>query len=862
MADWDPRVNEIFLGALEQGANRQPYLDAICGADKDLRHAVEAMLAAHDQAGSFLAVPPIARQMEGSDAPSSTSTQATEGIGSATNERSAKAGGGGTDADTDDEALSRLAPAREAGSLGRLDYYEILEIAGRGGMGVVFKARDTKLQRIVAIKTLAPQLAAVGSARKRFVREAQAAAAVRDDHVVSIHAVHDDGAIPYLVMEFIDGTSLAERIKRDGALEAKEILRIGLQTAEGLAAAHKQGLVHRDIKPANILLENGVQRVKIADFGLARAVDAAHLTQSGVVAGTPLYMSPEQARGELADHRSDLFSLGSVLYTLCTGRPAFLAATTMAVLKRVCEETPRPIREANPDLPDWLAVIVERLLAKDPRNRFQSAAELAKVLGRHLAELQQPGVAPTSAASLTAAAPRKRRSLVVAGYLFGALVLAAGLTTAAILSSAWWKARQDERTERQPATNSTPADKDANAKGNSPPADPRVLTVSQKPESGGQFRTITEALDVVQPGMCIRVLDDAVYEEQLHINRPDQHDGVVLEAAKDKKPTVRVPKGEYPRGKRYCVGIKGVAGFTMRDFRVDSPNSKCCLLFITGRAAGVTLEKMQLSLNDDSMNCIEVLNLPLDAEDRPLVIQECTMNRGDGVSVYGATPGNSDVPLPCGRISVRNNTLIACHVPITLAGAVYHVHVVGNKFMDSDLSVVDFYDPLQGAGDLLIANNTMARNGRAFRLWDDSTKGSVGPSCKNIRFQNNLILDPLLPSDLFFFDHARGSGQFKGGDVQALLKTWYISHNWREIDATAAAREPAWIPGPNDMLKKPLRFMHPDKKGGFPPPPSNSDLAKGGAGDGVLPAYVGAVPPQGVPAWDWDKTWKALAPKE
>ena len=163
------------------------------------------------------------------------------------------------------------------------------------------------------------------------------------------------------------------------------------QVAAGLAAAHARGLVHRDVKPANILLENGVERVKITDFGLARAVDDASLTQSGLIAGTPAYMSPEQADGTKVDHRSDLFSLGSVLYALCAGRPPFRAETTLAVLKRVCEDTPRPLREVNPDIPDWLEAIIARLHAKDPAERFQTAAEVAELLGRHLAHLQQHG---------------------------------------------------------------------------------------------------------------------------------------------------------------------------------------------------------------------------------------------------------------------------------------------------------------------------------------------------------------------------------------------------------------------------------------------------------------------------------------
>ena len=162
-----------------------------------------------------------------------------------------------------------------------------------------------------------------------------------------------------------------------------------MQAAAGLAAAHAQGLVHRDIKPSNILLENCVERVKITDFGLARAVDDASLTQSGVVAGTPLFMAPEQARSETIDHRADLFSLGAVLYAMCTGRSPFRAPTTLAVLRRVCDEAPRPVREVNRDIPDWLAAIIDRLLAKEPAKRYQDASEVAELLGRHLARRQE-----------------------------------------------------------------------------------------------------------------------------------------------------------------------------------------------------------------------------------------------------------------------------------------------------------------------------------------------------------------------------------------------------------------------------------------------------------------------------------------
>ena len=206
--------------------------------------------------------------------------------------------------------LDFLKPSEDPDVLGCLGQYEITEVIGRGGMGVALKARDTRLDRIVAIKVLAPELASNPTARRRFLREAKAAAAVSHDHVVTVHAV-EPGDLPYLAMEYIDGHSLQQKIDREGPLPVQEILRIGMQTARGLAAAHAQGLIHHDIKPANILLQNGIERVQITDFGLARAIDDVTITRSGEVRGTPHYMSPQQAQGQPTDPRSDLFSLGT-----------------------------------------------------------------------------------------------------------------------------------------------------------------------------------------------------------------------------------------------------------------------------------------------------------------------------------------------------------------------------------------------------------------------------------------------------------------------------------------------------------------------------------------------------------------------
>jgi serine/threonine-protein kinase len=290
--------------------------------------------------------------------------------------------------------IELLAPTDDPQMLGRIGGYEVAGVIGSGGNGIVLKGHDRALNRYVAIKVLAPHLASSGAARQRFAREAQAAAAVVHENVIAIHGVDESDGLPYLVMPYERGASLQRRIDQDGPLGLIEILRIGMQTASGLAAAHAQGLVHRDIKPANILLADGVERVTITDFGLARAVDDASMTRSGIIAGTPQFMSPEQARGEAVDHRSDLFSLGSLLYALCTGHPPFRSETSYGMLQRICESKPRPIRESNPEIPQWLCRLIDKLNAKEPDKRFQSAAEVAEMLSQCLAYVQQPDAQP------------------------------------------------------------------------------------------------------------------------------------------------------------------------------------------------------------------------------------------------------------------------------------------------------------------------------------------------------------------------------------------------------------------------------------------------------------------------------------
>ena len=331
-------------------------------------------------------------------------------------------------------SLTFLDPSDNPAMLGRLGEFEILDTIGCGGMGIVLKGYDHELNRYVAVKVLHPFCAMSAAARRRFVREAQAAAAIVHQHVVPIHAVDPNHHPPYLVMPFIPGESLQERLTRVGHLELVDVLRIGQQIAEGLAAAHAQGIVHRDIKPGNILLERNVERVLLTDFGLARAADDASLTRSGVIAGTPQFMAPEQARGEQIDHRTDLFSFGTVLYTMLAGHSPFRAETTMAILRRLCDDTPRPLRQINPQVPEWFDAFVSKLLSKRPEDRFNSATEVSQLLQRALAYIQQPLVVPLPQEIRDLVAPMGRHKINWKGLAIGAVsFIVSGFVTYMVL---------------------------------------------------------------------------------------------------------------------------------------------------------------------------------------------------------------------------------------------------------------------------------------------------------------------------------------------------------------------------------------------------------------------------------------------
>jgi serine/threonine protein kinase len=352
-----------------------------------------------------------------------------------------------------------LAPAQAPDEIGRLGPYRVLRVLGAGGMGVVFEAEDVQLERRVALKVIRPDQAGE-VARQRFLREARAAAAIEHDHIVPIFQVGEAsvegvGVVPYLAMPLLRGETLDTCLQRQGKLPVAEVLRIGRELALGLAIAHKRGLVHRDIKPANIWLEAETRRIKILDFGLARlASTPAHaqaadpllvaarpssgpqaLTEVGSLLGTPAYMSPEQIGGQPVDARSDLFSLGCVLYLMATGELPFKGDDTLATLTAVALDEPSPPRQLNPQLPAALSQRIVELLAKKPTGRPTSAQAVAEALAR----IEQ-----------TATARRRHR--------WRALLIAACLLLVLLGIGIFWAGLHTRDKDKQDAVESKPTD--------------------------------------------------------------------------------------------------------------------------------------------------------------------------------------------------------------------------------------------------------------------------------------------------------------------------------------------------------------------------------------------------------------------
>jgi serine/threonine protein kinase len=456
-------------------------------------------------------------------------------------------------------AQLHLGASSRPGALGRLGHYDILNLVGAGAMGLVLRAFDDQLHRTVAIKVLSSHLITSEQARQRFVREARAAAALNHPNVVTIHAVDDHHGIPYLVMEYVDGISLQQRIARSAPMFTIDILRLSQQIANGLSAAHRNGVIHRDIKPANIMLEDGIERVKITDFGLAKAaMGNSEITSHDKLIGTPSYMSPEQVSSDTLDGRSDLFSLGCAMYAMVAGAPPFRGGNCLAVAHRIRHETPRPLREVHPEIPQFLDAIIMRLLEKDPAARFQTADELATQLTHRLALLNQfdssyavRETGTTQLLEVSEPVPPSRKHWMLATLFFIPLLVLLGFS---LLNSPG-----SPPSIVPPRTLLPP-----------PPMDDRPqLTVNRDLDTAADARTIGQALALVQSKFTrILVTDDAVYHEKIAIDRPEL-EGLSLEATSRAVldfPDTRIP--DQLADTLSLIDVENVPHVTIRGFRL------------------------------------------------------------------------------------------------------------------------------------------------------------------------------------------------------------------------------------------------------------------------------------------------------
>jgi serine/threonine-protein kinase len=691
--------------------------------------------------------------------------------------------------------LSFLAPTARPDSLGRIAHYEILRILGGGGMGIVLKGFDPKLDRVVAIKLIDSRMASSERARRRFLREARSAAAINHVNVVTIHAVDEEHSMPYLVMECLVGRSLKERIEAGPRLGPQEVMRIGMQIAEGLEAAHLQGVIHRDIKPANIMLLDRGEGVKITDFGLARAeLDFAEITSAEQVVGTPAYMSPEQVRGEAIDSRSDLFGLGCVLFAMVAGRSPFQGRHILEIGRKITDLEPAPLHLIDPAVPRPLSDLVGRLLQKARDDRPATAGEVAAMLRRLLDDPDlEISIGTTVAAqpakrSVTRESPRSRVSRWVAAGVV--LVLAALALASLVLTKRGMAGRSGdtETVPRRPTTGS-------------------VVRVGPGPDA--DFRTLPQALAfVTRPGTMIRLTEPGVYRGAVRIEEPDRFRGLTIVGG----PGVVV---SAPGRLNVVAKVADIADVTLRDLMIISGVEQFGLE-VDGSAEGLRLmnvafRKVDQDPGRDYWSHVWLSPGAHGTAAAPIRFSNCSFG-----------------PWPTGLVLQGDSHRTIAHVTIEgcrfearlrqleIIRAAHDIRVVGNLFLSGrDALLVDSLEPDLCRG-ITIANNSFYRATNWLAVANSS--GGV----EGIMIVNNALFEP-------------GGLDTPGGNLASLgAAGWRFAGNIAEHEGGES---------PLASLDRRLDVVSRDPSDPrFLQPPAGSLLATSGlAGD--WPAYVGARTP-------------------
>jgi hypothetical protein len=741
--------------------------------------------------------------------------------------------------------------------------YQILEQLGRGGMGAVYRARDTKLDRLVALKMLPEGSAPDADAVARFRREAKALARLSHPGIIQAYDSGEDGDKHFLVMELVEGRSLAKELADKGCISPTRAADYGHQAALALHHAHQHGLIHRDVKPSNLLV-TPEGRVKVLDLGLARflqdQIGDASLTQQGTGLGTPDYASPEQFRdARHADPRSDIYSLGCTLYHLIAGRVPFPGSSMSEKVEAHETREPPPLDELCPDMPAGLALAVQKMMAKRPADRFRSMAEAAEALAQYVATsspsfrvIRNSATWDGSRLATAAALPRRRRFAVWGG---AAAVLFLATAVGLIGLAAGWFRPSGARVAQ--GRSSEPAPPDGSPKKEEPAApadDPNVLTVSQRPADRAKCATISAALDAVKPGQTIRIIDDSTYSEALLLTG-DRHAGITLEATGGATLDAVAPRSTL-------IAMRRVAGMTLRGLRLRAAATLPTLVGITGDCPGTTLEGLQMDTTEGQYQGIEVVGPAAGTSERPITIRGCTIRQPQaGVVVLGTRPYGLGTHsqykgvTPVAHVVIRDNLIVSPSLGVAAMGELHELSIVGNRVARARWAGIQLEQLLPRAQAILVANNTTFDCAVGFRVWDSAAHG------KDVAVRNNLVLASS-SSDMQFRDSGGSPTRDQGpGDAQALARTWTIGQNWREASPAGqgAASEPDRLPTRNDVVKASIDGINRDPKSPeFLRPAKDSPLATAGAGnvDPSLPRYVGALPPDGTEPWDWDRAWR------
>ncbi|MBC7967454.1 MAG: serine/threonine protein kinase [Fuerstia sp.] len=625
----------------------------------------------------------------------------------------------------------RLQPAPDHNVIGRMAHYDIIRCLGRGGMGTVFEAFDTKLFRPVAIKFMASSLAASEKARSRFLREARVAASINHPNVVTIHAVDEYDGRPYLVMEFVSGTTLHEHVRKIGPLPLGDILRISRQIATGLRAAHDKGIVHRDIKPGNILLESSVQRVKIVDFGLAQVIfELSDITSLGQTLGTPRYMSPEQIEGSRVDERADLFSFGCVIYMMCVGHPPF-SGNSITVLHTILRDAHVPIRQVMPQIPQALSDMVDSLLSKSREQRLQTAA----IVEETITGIARGGT-PSDEYLRVQHAEKKPLPAKTRSSLPGIGAAVALVAASAMLAwSIWGQRTPPEKPSTVPTQQEDPQGMSVVTDNPAESVDrgPITMTVGG---SQSDFPSLQAALLKVQPGDRLAVQGTLPPDDVLVLNDASRHSNLTIEWRTD-------TPFDYSGSAAAVITIDSVPGVRIQGAKMRAFNAH--LLSIRGDCHGLVMENCRLEQAPKSHQAAVVFwDTSRGIEASPIQLSHCEIVFWEaGILCKGSA--NSAVQWVQLTENVIRGLQPIWGIAINFEDSVRHMKVQHNRITSvrRAVSVIGVWDQVE------VANNTFFDVMECFGADQVPTSKSV-KIVGNLAIQSDTFATGISPDDRGF----------------------------------------------------------------------------------------------------------------